>query len=192
MVFDLESFFFKLSWTDKRPNQESYHQPSINHNRQGSIWKIVKQKRTDKRWKPKERSLESNDLCHTLPNAFGISRVTIKDICDEYIRVNKEVYTPFIGLEKAPDRIDINVLYQDLRKYSIGDNFLKAVQIFLVRVGCVLRISEKWMSELFVIEIWLWQGYVISSWLFNLLMDIFVGEVNTRVWGKGWRCADDT
>ena len=69
--------------------------------------------------------------------------MTIKDICDEYIRVNKEVYTPFIGLEKAPDRIDINVLYQDLRKYSIGDNFLKAVQIFLVRVGCVLRISEK-------------------------------------------------
>ena len=58
----------------------------------------------------------------------------VRQLCEKYLGVNKEVYMAFMDLEKVYDTIDRNALWQVLRIYGVGGNLLKAVQSFIVRV----------------------------------------------------------
>ena len=44
--------------------------------------------------------------------------------CDKYSGVSREVYMAFMDLEKVNDGIDRNALWQVLRIYGIGGNLL--------------------------------------------------------------------
>ena len=52
----------------------------------------------------------------------------VRQLCEKYLRVNKEVYMAFMDLNRAYDRIDRIGLWQVLRIYGVGGNLLKAVQ----------------------------------------------------------------
>ena len=54
----------------------------------------------------------------------------VRQLCEKYLGLNREVYMAFMDLEKAYDRIDRDALWQVLRIYGVGGNLLKAVQSF--------------------------------------------------------------
>ena len=63
----------------------------------------------------------------------------VRQICEKYLGVNKEVYMAFMDLEKAYDRIDRDALWQTLRIYSVGGSCLREFKVFIVRVEHVLK-----------------------------------------------------
>ena len=67
---------------------------SIYHYREGSIGKQLNRKVQIEGKNPQERSLERNDLCHTLSNAFEISRATIKDL-PKFLRAEDQMEVTF-------------------------------------------------------------------------------------------------
>ena len=109
---------------------------------------------------------------------------TVRQICEKYMGVNREVYMAFMDLEKAYDRVDRSALWQVLRIYGVGGNLLKAVQSFYSESRACVK-GESGVSEWFDVRVGLRQGCVMSPWLFNMYMDGVVREVNARVQERG-------
>ena len=57
----------------------------------------------------------------------------VRQLCEKYLGVNKELYMAFMDLGKAYDRMDRDALWQVLRIYGVGGNLLRAVQMFYKR-----------------------------------------------------------
>ena len=51
----------------------------------------------------------------------------MRQICDGYLGVSREVYMAFMDLEKAYDGINRNALWHILRIYGIGGSLRKVV-----------------------------------------------------------------
>ena len=49
----------------------------------------------------------------------------VRQLCEKYLDVNKEIYMAFMDLEKGYDRIYRVVLWQGLRNYGVGRDCLK-------------------------------------------------------------------
>ena len=54
----------------------------------------------------------------------------MRQICDGYLGVSREVYMAFMDLEKAYDGINRNALLHILRIYGIGGSLRKVAQSF--------------------------------------------------------------
>ena len=81
----------------------------------------------------------------------------VRQLCEKYLGVNREVYMAFMDLEKAYDRIDRNALWQVLRIYGVGGNLLRAVQSFYDESRACVR-GESGVSEWFDVNVGLRQG----------------------------------
>ena len=114
---------------------------------------------------------------------------SVRQVCEKYLSVKRDVYMAFMDLEKAYDRVDRNALWQVLRVYGVGGKLLKGVQSFYNESRACVR-SESGYSEWFDVKVGLRQGCVMSPWLFNVYMDGVVREVNMRVQGRGLEMID--
>ena len=54
----------------------------------------------------------------------------IRQVCEKYLENGKDVFSAFMDLEKAYDRIDQHGMWQMLKVYGVGGKLLKAVQSF--------------------------------------------------------------
>ena len=46
----------------------------------------------------------------------------MKQLCEKYLGVNKDIYMAFMDLEKAYNRIDRDALWQGLKIYGVGED----------------------------------------------------------------------
>ena len=63
----------------------------------------------------------------------------MRQICDKYLGVSREVHMAVMDLEKAYDGIDMNALCQVLRIYGIGGSLRKVVQSFYCKSRACVR-----------------------------------------------------
>ena len=54
----------------------------------------------------------------------------VRQVCEKYLTDEKDVFWPFMDLEKAYDTIERHGMWQMLRVYGVGRKLLKAVQSF--------------------------------------------------------------
>jgi hypothetical protein len=114
---------------------------------------------------------------------------TVKQLCEKYLEVNKEVYIAFMDLEKAYDRVDRKGVWRVLGDYGVGRKLIGAVKSFYDGCSAGVRIGRK-VGKWFEVKVGLRQGCVMSLWLFNVYMDAVVREVHMRTQGKGVRMGD--
>ncbi len=63
----------------------------------------------------------------------------VRQVCEKYLRKEKEVFWAFMDLEKAYDRVDREALLNVLQIYGIGGRLMRAV--FMRAVGHVLGLE---------------------------------------------------
>ena len=115
----------------------------------------------------------------------------VRQICEKYLGMGKDVYFAFLDLEKAYDRVDRDAMCNVLRFYGTDGRLLLGVKSLYVGSKACVRVGNE-VSEWFPVRVGLRQGCVMSPWLFNLYIyiDGVVREVNARVLGRGLKLVD--
>ena len=113
----------------------------------------------------------------------------VRQICEKYVKKDKDVYFAFLDLEKAYDRVDREAMWKVLELYGVGGRLLSAVKSMYADSRACVRVGSE-RSEWFSVKVGLRQGCVMSPWLFNLYIDGVVREVNARVGGRGLKLID--
>ncbi|CAF4995061.1 unnamed protein product, partial [Rotaria sp. Silwood1] len=95
---------------------------------------------------------------------------TLQQILEKSWEFAKPVYTLFIDLEKAYDRVPRNTLWEVLMEYGIHGRLLAAIQSLYNNCKDCVRINGR-KSESFQVKVGLRQGCVLSPLLFMVFMD---------------------
>ena len=66
----------------------------------------------------------------------------VRQMCEKYFAIGKDVFWAFIDLEKAYDTIDRHGMWHMLRVYTVGGKLLKAVQSFYVDCWACGRVGN--------------------------------------------------
>uniref|UniRef100_A0A671UC54 ribonuclease H n=1 Tax=Sparus aurata TaxID=8175 RepID=A0A671UC54_SPAAU len=83
---------------------------------------------------------------------------------------NLPVHMCFVDLEKAYDRVPLDVLWEVLREYGVRGSLLRAIQsLYSQSESCVRILGSK--SDLFQVGVGLHQGCALSPILFVIYMD---------------------
>ncbi len=102
----------------------------------------------------------------------------------------KKLYTAFMDLEKAYDRVDWLALWDVLKIYGVGGKLLRAVKSFYEEASACVKIRGE-TSENFEIKVGLRQGCVMSPWLFNIYVDGVMRKMEGKVGKVGVRMYDE-
>ncbi len=119
------------------------------------------------------------------------SDIFLQDGSRENLSKTKKLYTVFMDLEKAFDRVDLLALQDVLKIHGVGRKLLSAIKSFYEEASTCVNISGE-TSEHCEIKVGLRQHCVVSPWLFNIYMDGVmrkmkgkVGEVGVRIYAEG-------
>ena len=105
----------------------------------------------------------------------------IRQMCKKYLPEGKDVYSAFLYLEKAHDKVDRDAMWGVLRLYGIGGRLLQAVTSLNVSSKACVRVGNE-VGEWFPVRVGLRQGCVMSPWLFNLYIDRVVRGKSSSTW----------
>ena len=95
---------------------------------------------------------------------------TLQQILEKSWEFAEPVYTLFIDLEKAYDRVPREMLWKVLTEYGIHGRLLSAIQSLYNNCKSCVRINGS-KSEYFQVQVGLRQGCVLSPLLFMIFMD---------------------
>jgi hypothetical protein len=109
---------------------------------------------------------------------------SVRQVVEKYLEKGKKVYSAFIDLEKAYDKVSRKGLWKVLEIYGVQGRLLQAVQSFYQDSKACVRVGEV-NGEWFEVKNGLRQGCVMSPWLFNIYMDGVVREVKDIVGNVG-------
>ena len=117
-----------------------------------------------------------------MPGRSCIDQVfSLRMIVEKYLAVDRKVFSVFIDLEKAYDRVDRLLLWKVLAEYGVNGKLLRAIQAMYDNSRACVRMSGR-ESGLFQIDKGVRQGCVMSPWLFNVFLDACMHEESCR-WG---------
>ena len=88
--------------------------------------------------------------------------VAVRQVCEKYLAIGKDVFCPFMDLEKAYDMIDQHGMWQMLRVYGVRGKLLKARPSFYIDSWACIWV-ENAVSEWFLFNAGLIQGWVVSQ-----------------------------
>ena len=95
---------------------------------------------------------------------------TLHQVFEKSWEVAKPVYTAFVDLEKAYDRVPRDLLWRVLQEYGIDGRLLAAIQSLYQDCRSCVRINGS-KSDWFRVRVGLRQGCVLSPLLFIIFMD---------------------
>lgn len=95
---------------------------------------------------------------------------TLQQILEKSWEFAKPVYTLFIDLEKAYDRVPREILWKVLKEYGIHGQLLSSIQSLYNNCKSCVRINGN-KSDYFQVQVGLRQGCVLSPLLFMVFMD---------------------
>jgi hypothetical protein len=95
---------------------------------------------------------------------------TLKQVFEKAWEYNVKVYSCFVDLEKAYDRVPRGRLWGVLQEYGIDGQLLWAIKSLYENCSCCVRINGA-KSNPFTVSIGLRQGCVLSPLLFIIYMD---------------------
>ena len=94
----------------------------------------------------------------------------IRQVMERYRKKKKDLYMVFINLEKAYDKIPMNVMWWALYKHKVPTKYVGLIKDIYNNVVTNVRTSDGDMDD-FPIRIGLHQGSFLSHYMFALVMD---------------------
>ena len=95
---------------------------------------------------------------------------TLKQIFEKSWEYGKDLFTCFVDLEKAYDRVPRDKLWKVLQEYGVDGQLLRAIKSFYCRPEVCVRVNGK-QSKPFHVGVGLRQGCVLSPLLFIVYMN---------------------
>ena len=113
----------------------------------------------------------------------------LRQMQEQYLAKNCQLYMAFIDLEKAFDRVPRTVLWWALRKLGVEEWLVKVVQLMYQNACSKVRVGGTY-SEPFSVKVGVHQGSVLSPLLFIIVLEALSREFRT---GCPWEMlyADD-
>ena len=111
----------------------------------------------------------------------------LRNIIEQCIEWNANLYVCFVDFEKAFDSVDCSVLWRIMRSYSIPEKIVKMVKVMYSRSECAV-IDGSGVCDWFEIKTGVKQGCCMSGFLFLLVVD-WVMRKTTKYGntGIGWK-----
>ena len=117
-----------------------------------------------------ESKLEDGQ-CGFRPGRSTIDQIfTLKQIFEKSWEYGKDLFTCFVDLEKAYDRVPRDKLWKVLQEYGVNGQLLRAIKSFYCRPKVCVRVNGK-QSKPFHVGVGLRQGCVLSPLLFIVYMN---------------------
>jgi hypothetical protein len=82
----------------------------------------------------------------------------------------KELHMVFIDLEKAYEKVPMNIMWWALQKHKVSTKYITLIKDMYDNVVTSVRTSDGYTND-FPINIGLHQGSTLSPYLFTLMMD---------------------
>ena len=109
--------------------------------------------------------------CGFCPSRSNMNQIfTLKQIFEKSWEYGKDLFTCFVDLEKAYDRVLRDKLWKVLREYGFDGQLLRAIKWFYSRPEVCVRVNGK-QSKPFHVGVGLRQGCVLSPLLFIVYMN---------------------
>ena len=99
---------------------------------------------------------------------------TLRQVMEKVIE-RREIFVPFIDLEKAYDRVNRVKMWEALRQAQVGEGLVRAVKSLYLECEARVKVGEK-HSEWLKVDQRVRQGCTLSPWLFNVFLDNIVKE----------------
>ena len=104
----------------------------------------------------------------------------VRQLQEKYLATNKRLYTAFVDLEKAFDRVPRKVIWWALRKPGVEEWIVRLVQGMYANARSRIRVYEGY-SEEFEVKVGVLQGSVLSPLLFIIMLEALSREFRSRV-----------
>ena len=114
---------------------------------------------------------------------------TFQQIQEKHQEKRVELFTTFVDLEKAYDRVPRDLVYWSLRKRKVPEKLVRLVKATYKKAATVVRTAHGKTGQ-FEIEVGLHQGSGLSPFLFTIVLDTISEECRN---GLPWELlfADD-
>ncbi len=99
---------------------------------------------------------------------------------EEYLGKDRKLYTAFMDLEKAYDRVDRKALWNVLKIYGVGRQLMEGIKAFYREAIACVKVDGE-LSDSFATRVGVRQGCVMSPWLIKIFMDGCIREVKAKV-----------
>lgn len=100
----------------------------------------------------------------------------LRQLCEKYRRVHKNLHMVFIDLEKAYDRVPRKVLWWAMEEKRVPEKYVRIVKGMYESASTNVR-SEAGVTNQFNVEVGLHQGSALSPYLFLLVMDALTSDI---------------
>jgi hypothetical protein len=104
---------------------------------------------------------------------------------ERYREQKKDMYMVFIDLEKAYDKVPMNVMWWALQKYKVSTKDIDHIKDMYNNIVKNVQTSDRDTND-FSINIGLHQGSALSRYLFSLVMDEVTRDIQAII---PWRCS---
>ena len=113
----------------------------------------------------------------------------LRQLQEQFLHKNKQLYFVFVDLEKAFDRVPRKVLWWAMRKIGLEEWIVCLVQALYDGTKCRVRVNGK-LGQPFDVQVGLHQGSVLSPLLFIIVLEALTKEFRS---GSPWELlyADD-
>jgi hypothetical protein len=99
---------------------------------------------------------------------------------ERYREQKKDMYMIFIDLEKAYDKVPMNVMWWALQKYKVSTKDIDHIKDMYNNIVKSVQTSDRDTND-FSINIGLHQGSALSRYLFSLVMDEVTRDIQAII-----------
>jgi hypothetical protein len=99
---------------------------------------------------------------------------------ERYREQKKDMYMVFIDLEKAYDKVPMNVMWWALQKYKVSTKDIDHIKDMYNNIVKSVQTSDRDTND-FPINIGLHQGSALSHYLFSLVMDEVTRDIQAII-----------
>jgi hypothetical protein len=99
---------------------------------------------------------------------------------ERYREQKKDMYMVFIDLEKAYDKVPMNVMWWALQKYKVSTKDIDHIKDMYNNIVKSVQTSDRDTND-FSINIGLHQGSALSPYLFSLVMDEVTRDIQAII-----------
>ncbi|XP_064076847.1 uncharacterized protein LOC135194807 [Vanessa tameamea] len=100
----------------------------------------------------------------------------LRQLCEKYRRVHKNLHMVFIDVEKAYDTVPREVLWWALKEKGLPGKNVELVRA-MYRGSCTYVRSSAGNTDQFSVAVGLHQGAALSPYLFLLIMDALTADI---------------
>ena len=116
-----------------------------------------------------------------MPGKRTVNAIFIVRMQEEYQKKDKKLYTCFVDMEKAFDRVPRKVMEWAMRKKDLSQVIVRAVMSLYDDAKTRARVGSA-LSEEFKVKVGIHEGSVLSPLLFAKVVDVITQKMKKGVW----------